>query len=54
MISKQSVRLADVFLIGPIVIYAGFKIGLKSWLGMALILIGLGTIVYNGVNYLKN
>lgn len=54
MISTQNIRIIDVILISPILIYAGYKFGWKSWLGIALIIIGIGTLVYNGYNYLKN
>ena len=54
MIGKQKIRLMDVFLFGPLIIYGGFKLGIRSWLGIALVIIGIGTIVYNGNEYLKN
>lgn len=50
---SQIIRLADIFFIGPLIIYGGFKSG-KEWLKWALILIGIATILYNGNNYLKN
>ena len=50
---SQIVRLLDVFLIGPVIIYGGAKSSLK-WLKWALILIGIATILYNGRNYLQN
>lgn len=58
----QSIRLADVFLLGPLMIWAGGEVRKcsphgKSGLGRrlagdALALSGLGTILYNGANYL--
>jgi len=50
----QLVRLADVFAIGPLMIYAAVKAEeLPMWVRVALGLSGAGTIVYNGVNYLE-
>ena len=50
----QMVRLVDVFLIGPLLIYASTFKALPSYLRVSLLLIGIATIVYNGNNYLKN
>jgi len=50
----QLVRLADVFLIGPFLIYAGTRKELLQNIRFGLIAVGIGTIVYNGYNYLKN
>lgn len=50
----QAVRLADVFAIGPLMIYAATKTeDLPMWVRVALGLCGAGTIAYNGVNYLE-
>jgi hypothetical protein len=54
MISTQQIRLLDVFFIGPVMIYAGGQGRHKDWLNIALIGIGVATIIYNGNNYLKN
>jgi hypothetical protein len=51
----QAIRLLDVFVFGPLMIYAGINHAPpKNWLRYALIGMGIGTIWYNGVNYLKN
>jgi hypothetical protein len=50
----QLVRLADVFLIGPFLIYAGTRKELPQNIRFGLIAVGIGTIAYNGYNYLKN
>lgn len=47
----QWVRLADVFFIGPLMIWGGLKI--KGVGGYTLAALGAGTIVYNGRNYLR-
>ncbi len=51
----QNVRLIDVFLLGPTMIWAGTQLinknrGLAGFLAIS----GLLTIVYNGDNYLRN
>jgi hypothetical protein len=50
---SQIVRLADVWLIGPLLIWAGWS-GPKSrmMLNYALMGVGVGTILYNGRNFL--
>lgn len=49
---SQVVRLMDVFVFGPLMIQAS-RSQTKSYFKTALFLIGLGTILYNGVNYLE-
>jgi len=51
--NTQAVRLVDVFIIGPILIYASTFKTLPSYLRIALLLIGVATIIYNGNNYIK-
>lgn len=48
----QLVRLLDVFVFGPLMIAAAIEQE-KPYFKAALTLIGIGTIVYNGVNYLS-
>ena len=47
----QAVRIADVVLIGPIMVVGGAKLG--GPLGAVLAVLGIGTAVYNGRNYLR-
>lgn len=52
----QTIRLADVFFVGPVMIYGGLKLARETenrLLGNVLALLGAATIVYNGRNYLK-
>ena len=49
----QMVRLADVLLIGPFMVYVGTRRELPSALRTGLVLVGIGTILYNGRNYLR-
>ncbi len=52
---SQLVRLADVFAIGPLMVYGGYKLQKNNKLaGLALMLVGVSTVVYNGSNYLAN
>ncbi len=48
----QLVRLLDVFVFGPLMIAAAAEQRSK-YFRTALLLVGLGTIVYNGANYLQ-
>jgi hypothetical protein len=49
----QAVRLADVFFIGPFMIYAAGKSKLSKADRATLIGLGIATILYNGINYIK-
>jgi hypothetical protein len=50
----QDIRLIDVFIIGPLLIYVGMKKELSLPVRVALLGFGAATIIYNGNNYLKN
>lgn len=50
----QLVRLADVFFIGPLMMYGGYELSKKHKnLGNTLVGLGIATILYNGYNYLE-
>ena len=51
---SQNIRLLDVFIIAPILIYAGSQKNLPKWLKISLYTIGVATAYYNGRNYLIN
>lgn len=52
---SQAIRLADVFLLAPFLVYAGTrKSNLPDWIRVSLIGTGIATFIYNGNNYLKN
>ena len=51
---SQNIRLLDVFIIAPILIYAGSKKELPKPLRISLYMIGIATAYYNGKNYLSN
>ena len=50
----QSLRIADVFVIGPLMVWGGLKLRDDNpVLGSALALMGAGTVLYNGRNWLR-
>jgi hypothetical protein len=49
----QTIRLIDVFVIAPILIYASGEERLSKPMRVAILGIGLATLFYNGHNYLK-
>ena len=52
---SQAVRLVDVFLLAPFLLYVGYKAkGLKDYEKYGIYLIAISTLWYNGRNYLKN
>ena len=55
-ISKsQTIRLLDVFFIGPFMIYVSQKAkGINNLEKFTLLGLGIATIYYNGKNYLDN
>lgn len=52
-VKAQSVRLADVFVFGPMMIATGLGKQTPQWVRTGLVLIGIGTIVYNAVNWFE-
>ena len=50
---SQAVRLLDVFVLGPGMIYASKFKGPPDWIRFALLVTGIATIIYNGRNYLR-
>ena len=51
-IKAQSVRMADVLVFGPLMIYAGLGRATPQWLRVGMVIIGAGTVIYNLANYL--
>jgi hypothetical protein len=52
-VKAQPVRLADVFVFGPLMIYSGLGKATPNWLRVGMVIIGAGTIVYNLYNYFE-
>jgi len=46
---SQTIRLLDVFFIGPVMVVGGAKLG--GVLGKTLVVLGIATILYNAKNY---
>jgi hypothetical protein len=52
---SQNIRLIDIFVIAPFLIYVGNKAkGISSIERNMLYAVGIATLLYNGKNYLKN
>lgn len=51
----QAIRLLDVFAIGPAMVAGGVLLqrSRSPVLGMFLIVTGLGTVVFNGANFIR-
>lgn len=54
-IKAQRIRLLDVFLIGPMMVWGGKALGDQghSVAGPLLAILGVATVVYNGRNYVR-
>jgi hypothetical protein len=57
--AAQGLRLADVFAIGPLMVWAGYKLSKEAdsktnTAGVLLAVLGAGTVYYNGYNYLRH
>lgn len=50
----QDIRLIDVFILAPFLIYVSTKKELSLPIRLTLLCFGAATIIYNGKNYLKN
>jgi hypothetical protein len=50
----QGVRLADVLLVGPFMIWFGAQARAPEWAKQSMIGLGVLTILYNGSNYLRD
>ena len=56
MDKSQEIRLLDVFVIAPFLVYTGvrYRQNLPHFVSTSLVVLGVLTAVYNGNNYLKN
>lgn len=54
ILDVQNVRLLDVFVVAPFLIYTSTLKGNPQWVRLSLFLLGSATLIYNGHNYLKN
>ena len=53
ILDVQNVRLLDIFVVTPFLIYTSTLRTNPSWVRFSLLVLGVSTFVYNGVNYLK-
>lgn len=51
---SQKIRLVDVFVIAPVLVYASTRKDIPTWLRVSLGVIGAATAYYNAKNYLIN
>lgn len=50
----QPIRLLDVFVLGPFMIWSGLNAkGIPGWAKIGLVVAGAATIAYNGQNFLE-
>ena len=55
ILKPQRIRLVDVFLLGPFMIWFGvIATGVPSIFKIIMIISGIATIIYNGYYYLRN
>jgi hypothetical protein len=52
-VKTQTIRLLDVFVLGPAMILRSREAGQSELEKFLWIAAGIGTIVYNGANYIK-
>jgi len=53
-VKAQWVRAVDVLALGPFMVWAGARpSSLPEWARAVLVLSGVGTVVYNGANFVK-
>jgi hypothetical protein len=52
-IKAQPVRLADVLVFGPLMVYSGLGKNPPKWVKLGLVVVGVGTILYNLHNWMQ-
>jgi hypothetical protein len=52
IISKQNMRLIDIVIISPFLIYASTLKQNPNWVRIFLMTLGITTFLYNGIDYL--
>jgi len=50
----QAIRLADIAVFGPMMIYSGLGKKMPRWLRWGIIIVGVGTVIYNLHYYMVN
>lgn len=54
LVSVQTVRLLDVFVVAPFCFYVASFTTLPKTVRAGLVVLGAATLIYNGNNYIKN
>lgn len=53
MVKSQTVRLLDIFIYGPFLMYVSMNKNISTEVSIGLFTLGIGTSIYNANNYLK-
>ncbi len=53
MDKAQQIRLLDVLLVGPFMVWFGVSAQAPTWARLSMATLGVLTILYNGANYLR-
>lgn len=53
IVNKQNVRLLDVFVVAPFLIYTSTLKHSPSWVRASLLFLGMATLGYNGYHFLE-
>lgn len=52
-VKAQGIRLGDILIFGPLMIYSAFGKNPPEWMKATMLTIGVGTIIYNAMNYVE-
>ena len=52
-VKAQAVRLGDILLFGPLMVIGALGKAPPQWMRAAMLIIGVGTIVYNAANFIE-
>lgn len=50
-VKAQGIRLGDIFIFGPLMIYSAFGKNPPEWMKATMLTVGVGTIIYNALNF---
>lgn len=50
-VKAQGIRLGDIFIFGPLMIYSAFGKNPPEWMKATMLAVGVGTIIYNTLNF---
>ena len=52
-VKAQAVRMGDILLFGPLMVMGAMGKAPPQWMRAAMLIIGIGTIVYNAANFVE-